>query len=84
MKQSTVDYIKDLCLNKKLSQGNNMARAQVMLRNIKFFEAYGVATGYVGNIPFEELEKCMKAMVKKYDLIVGKGNANTKKIRRTP
>ena len=40
MKQSTVDYIKDLCLNKKLSQGNNMARAQVMLRNIKFFEAH--------------------------------------------
>ena len=71
MKQSTVDYIKDLCLNKKLSQGNNMARAQVMLRNIKFFEAYGAATGYIGNIPFEELEKCLKAMVKKYDVMVG-------------
>lgn len=70
MKQQTVEYIKDLC-SKDLSQGNNMARAQVMLRNMKFFEAYGAATGYVGLIPFEELERCLKAMVKKYDVAVG-------------
>ena len=70
MKQRTVDYIKDIC-NSKLSEGNNMARAQLMLKNLNFFRGYNNASGFIGNIPFEALEDCLKAMVKKYDVSVG-------------
>lgn len=70
MKKSTAEYIKSVC-DMDLRRGNNMAKAQVMLRNLNYFAAYGARTGYVGDIPFEELEGCLKAMVRKYDISVG-------------
>lgn len=70
MKQSTVDYIKDIC-SKDLSREIDMTRAQVMLKNINFFRDYGARAGYDGNIPFEALEGALKKMVKKYDVLIG-------------
>lgn len=70
MKKSTAEYIKSIC-DMDLRRGNNMAKAQVMLRNLNYFAAYGAKAGYVGDIPFEELEGCLKAMVRKYDISVG-------------
>ena len=70
MKSSTIDYIKDVC-KLDLNKGNNMAKAQVMLKNINFFRAYGAKNGYADNIPFEALEGSLKQMVKKYDVSVG-------------
>lgn len=70
MKQETIDYIKELC-GESLYDGNNMARAQVMLKNFNFFREYNNESGFVDNIPFEALEGCLKSMVKKYDVSVG-------------
>lgn len=70
MKSSTISYIKDVC-KLDLNKGNNMAKAQVMLKNINFFRAYGAKNGYAENIPFEALEGSLKQMVKKYDVSVG-------------
>lgn len=70
MKSSTIDYIKRIC-KLDLNKGNNMAKAQVMLKNINFFRAYGAKNGYAENIPFEALEGSLKQMVKKYDVSVG-------------
>ena len=70
MKSSTIDYIKRIC-KLDLHKGNNMAKAQVMLKNINFFRAYGAKNGYADNIPFEALEGSLKQMVKKYDVSVG-------------
>ena len=70
MKSSTIDYIKRIC-KLDLNRGHNMAKAQVMLKNINFFRAYGAKNGYADNIPFEALEGSLKQMVKKYDVSVG-------------
>ena len=70
MKSLTIDYIKRIC-KLDLNKGNNMAKAQVMLKNINFFRAYGAKNGYAENIPFEALEGSLKQMVKKYDVSVG-------------
>lgn len=70
MKSSTIDYIKDVC-KLDLNRGHNMAKAQVMLKNINFFREYGAKNGYADNIPFESLEGALKEMVKKYDVSVG-------------
>lgn len=70
MKQETIDYIKELCAT-SLYDANNMARAQLMLKNFNFFRQYNNESGFIGNIPFEALEGCLKSMVKKYDVAVG-------------
>ena len=57
MKQETIDYIKELC-GESLYDDNNMARAQVMLKNFNFFREYNNESGFVDNIPFEALEGC--------------------------
>ena len=70
MKQKTIDYIKEIC-GASLYEKNNMARAQLMLKNFNFFREYNNESGFVGNIPFEALEDCLKSMVEKYDVSVG-------------
>ena len=70
MKQKTIDYIKELC-GVSLYDKNNMARAQLMLKNFNLFSEYNNGSGFVGNIPFEALEGCLKTMVEKYDVSVG-------------
>lgn len=70
MKQSVIEHIQKIC-SMNLNEKNNMAKAQVMLKNFKDFKKFNNASGFSGNIPFEDLEAFLKKLVKKYDVMIG-------------
>jgi len=70
MKQSVIDHIQKIC-STNLNEKNNMAKAQVMLKNFAAFRKFNNASGFSGNIPFEELEMFLKQVVRKYDVMIG-------------
>lgn len=71
MKQQDIEYIKKIC-SQDLNEGNWMARAQVMLKNIKpLKEASLDNEERLVDVPMEALEIFLFKMVRKYEMSVG-------------
>ena len=70
MKQSVVEHIQKIC-SENLNSKNNMDKAQVMLKNFKAFRKFNNESGFIGNIPFQDLERFLKSIVRKYDVMIG-------------
>ena len=71
MNESTVKSIEKLCDGRLVYGDSKMAKAQVMLRNIKPLKKACIEAGdEFGYVPIEALDKLLSTICKKYDVAV--------------